>query len=272
MAVALEIRDGNPWYLSTDVWTVPGPDPEGAPGIPVVGQPCFLWARVRNTGQDAVQNATVRFYWANPAVGFDRTTANAVGTAYVTLGGGGQSDVLCLTPWVPVFVNGGHECILAEAFHPSLDPLPASPAFDVPTDRHVAQRNLGVALAARARFQFAFEIHNPGRMARTFTVTLKPGDPEELRPLVPNLGKGFKLPRRQGRLEHLGFVPGACPPQEVVDGDVQPDAKVEIGPGGRGGLSLVGRLERGGAVVHVLQQAEGRTVGGLAVLVLAEGD
>ena len=35
MAVELEIRDGDPWYLSPDVWTVPGNDPEGPPGLPI---------------------------------------------------------------------------------------------------------------------------------------------------------------------------------------------------------------------------------------------
>ena len=32
MAVQLEIRDGQPyWYLSPDIWAVPGSDPNGAP-------------------------------------------------------------------------------------------------------------------------------------------------------------------------------------------------------------------------------------------------
>src|SRR5215218_5047117 len=135
MPVNLEIEDGSPWYLSPNVWAVPGDDPEGPPGTPIVGQPCFLWAKVRNTGKTGVNNATVHFYWGNPSVGFDRTTANFVGSAAVNVPAGGVSDVLCLTPWDPIFVNEGHECILAEAFHAS-DPLPPGTAFNVPTDRH----------------------------------------------------------------------------------------------------------------------------------------
>src|SRR5688572_17757388 len=136
MSVQLEIQDGSPyWWLSLDVWTVPGNDPEGAPGLPIVGEPCYLWARVHNAGTDAVANATVRFYWANPSVGFDRNSANHIGNANVSLNSGETKEVLCLVAWNPIFVNGGHECILAEAFHTSLDPLPASPTFNVPTDR-----------------------------------------------------------------------------------------------------------------------------------------
>src|SRR5713226_432877 len=147
MAVTLEIRHGNPWYLSPDVWTVPGDDPEGPPGLPIVGRPAYIWAKVRNNGSNAVTNATVRFYWANPSIGFNRTTATLVGSAFVNLGPGGIQDVLCLTPWVPIFVNQGHECVLAEAFHPS-DPLPPGQDFNASSDRHVAQRNLSVLMAA----------------------------------------------------------------------------------------------------------------------------
>ena len=74
MAIELEIPDGDPWYLSPNLWTVPGNDPEGPVGMPIAGRPCYVWARVTNRGRTSVTNATVRFYWANPAVGFDRTT------------------------------------------------------------------------------------------------------------------------------------------------------------------------------------------------------
>src|SRR5690242_6133425 len=119
MSVQLEIRDGVPWYVSTDLWTVPG-DPEAAPGPPRSGEPCYLYARVRNGGKSPVTDAVVRFYWANPSVGFNRRTATSVGSAFVSLEPGETADVLCLTPWTPTFVNRGHVCILAEAFHPSL--------------------------------------------------------------------------------------------------------------------------------------------------------
>ena len=33
MSVLLEIQDGSPWWLSPNVWTVPGGDPQGIPGL-----------------------------------------------------------------------------------------------------------------------------------------------------------------------------------------------------------------------------------------------
>ncbi len=268
MSVELEIHDGSPnWWLSPDVWTVPGNDPEGAPGLPIVGQPCYLWARVTNNGTDAVQNATVRFYWANPAVGFDRNTANHIGFANISLDAGETQEVLCLTPWMPTFVNGGHECVLAEAFHETYDPLPASPDFNVTTDRHVAQRNLSVLMMAMQmeKFSMSFEIHNTQRMARNFAIKTRQGELAELRPLLKTLG--HKLPTGKGELKHVGFV-AAADPCNTTEKPRPKVERIEVGPGARQGLSLVGELEGEAALVHVVQEVDGKEVGGLSVLVV----
>jgi hypothetical protein len=269
MSVQLEIADGSPWYLSADVWTVPGSDPQGPQGLPVVGQPCYLWAHVQNTGSDAVTDATVRFYWGNPGVGFDRTTANHIGDASVSLNAADATDVLCLVAWHPTFVNGGHECVLAEAFHPTLDPLPATPDFNVPTDRHVAQRNLNVLQTmqmggAQAWFTLPFEIHNTSRLERSFTIRTELGKLEELRPFADRLH--LKLAGgKKGKLKNFGFVSTAQPcdtrvkPLPIVEG-------LSVGPGAKVGLSVVGELEGDAALVHVVQEAEDVQVGGLAVL------
>ncbi|HET8835003.1 MAG TPA: hypothetical protein VFN08_09750 [Gemmatimonadales bacterium] len=268
MAVVLEIRDGNPWYLSPDVWTVPGDDPQGPSGLPVVGQKCFLWARVRNTGGDPVAGATVRFYWANPGVGFDRTSATPVGTSFVTLSGNDEQDVLCLTPWIPSFVNGGHECVLAETYH-ALDPLPPGPAFNVPTDRHVAQRNLSVVVAAQGTmFHFAFEVHNASRMARTFAIGARAADPKQLEPLIPRLGRRTGIPSGRGEVERLGFVPSACPQGQMLERASPKLERIEVAGRGRTGFSVVGTLKGDAALINVTQEASGAQVGGLAVLVI----
>src|SRR5215218_4612299 len=141
MAVEVEVKDGNPWYLSPDIWTVPGNDPEGTLGIPIIGQPCYVWARVHNNGDTSVTQASVHFYWANPNVGFNRNTAERIGVSSVNLGvdeHNKTAEVLCVTPKVPSFLDEGHRCILVEAFHRFHDPLPVG---KVPFDRHVAQRN-----------------------------------------------------------------------------------------------------------------------------------
>jgi hypothetical protein len=270
MSVTLEIEDGNPWYLSPNLWVVPGDDPEGPPGMPIAGTNAYLWARVRNTGSTKVDNATVNFYWANPAVGVDRNTATPVGTAYVTLDGGQTSDVLCLVPWVPVYVNQGHECILAEAFHPVADPLPTGVAFNVPTDRHVAQRNLAVLKvpAPQPRFHFAFEIHNPGRQEGVFNVNAAQGRVENVKRLLPLLGRDVVLPQNEAKVTRLGFVPSPCPTPEEMERAVPQIKELRVKPGGRVGYSLVGTLDEGAALVHVEQRYNERLVGGLSLLLI----
>jgi len=270
MSVQLEIGDGDPWWLSPNVWAVPGNDPEGPPGTPVVDQPCFLHARVSNAGRERATDATVRFYWANPAVGFDRTTANLIGISYISIDPGKTADVLCLTPWTPIFVNEGHECVLAEAFHPSLDPLPTVPAFNVPTDRHVAQRNLSVVHAVRGRFHLAFEVHNPGRKECRFGLSSRQGRPGELESLLPTLGRDFRLPKGHGGLDQLCFVHAPCPDEHDKEKHEPVIEELALAPRQRNGLALVGRLEGEGALVHVLQRVDERIVGGLSVLVLPE--
>ena len=267
MSVQLEIRDGNPWWLSTDIWTVPGDDPEGPAGAPSVGMPAYLWANVHNNGSTPVASATVRFYWANPSVGFDRTTANLIGNAFVSLDPGQAQDVLCLTPWVPAFVNGGHECVLAETFHPS-DPLPASPDFNVPTDRHVAERNLNVVMASMKRFSASFEIHNTSRNARAFRIQVNEGKLDELKPLVARYGHLLQK-LEPGKIANWHLSDRTCVCGEpTAKGQSHDRTAIKVAPGGRTGLTLVGEITGDAALVHIRQFDERREVGGLSILVI----
>ena len=123
MSVQLLIRDGNPyWYLSPDIWVVPGNDPSGSPGSPIAGQTAYLWAQVANAGSTDANGVRVDFYWANPALQVTRSNATLVGSAYADVPAGGTQDALCLVPWIPVIVNDGHECLVAVANHAG-DPL-----------------------------------------------------------------------------------------------------------------------------------------------------
>lgn len=273
MAVALEIEDGSPWYLSPNIWTVPGNDPEGDPGMPVAGTPCFMWAHVRNNGSTPVNNAQVRFYWANPSVGFDRTTANHIGTSNISLAAGEERDVLCLTPWVPVYLNQGHECVLAEAFHTTEDPLPSSPVFNVSTDRHVAQRNLSVVRTTGSRkmmFSVSFSICNNSRKEQTFRIYSKQGKLAELLPLKKTLGN-IKLPSQaKGTIEQLGFVFRPCPTEEEQKKAVPVIEKLNVKGQICTGATVIGKLVGDAALVHIIQEVNGKEVGGLSILVLNE--
>jgi hypothetical protein len=265
MAVELEIRDGSPWWMSPDVWTVPGNDPQGPEGLPIVGQPCYLWARVKNKGTSSVNNAVVRFYWANPSVGFDRNTAHLIGTSNVNLLSDESAEVLCLTPWLPEYVNDGHECVLAEAFHSSLDPLPATPDFNVPTDRHVAQRNLNVVQALRGFFAFPFVLYNTLRTKQQFQIKVYQGRLRELEPLRKRLG--IETPKSEGKLIRTAFVETRCPTEEMLDKHDNNELEVSIPGNGSQFTTLVGRIEGEAALVHVGQYRGDQLVGGISLLV-----
>lgn len=150
MAVELLIRDGSPdWWESPDIWVVPGSDPNGPAGTPVVGGPAYLLATVRNDGDVDVSQVQVDFWVADPSLQIRKGTANHIGTAFADVPAGGAQDVLCLAPWHVTLVNGGHECVVVEASSPAdpLAPPPADPdVLDAPTYRQIAQRNLSVAV------------------------------------------------------------------------------------------------------------------------------
>jgi len=120
----------------------PAPDPSGR--IPA-GRPAAPQAR--STGSAA--------------------SANLIGAACVDLGNrfthypewrqvdasfgpylsrGAHAIVRCPATWVPQFVNGGHECLVVRAFEVMTDPL-SPDQFSSAADRHVAQRNIAVALS-----------------------------------------------------------------------------------------------------------------------------
>ena len=102
MSVELSIDDGNPWYLSPDIWVVPGNDPNGPIGMPVAHKPAYVWVRVNNRGTAPVSNAVVRYYWADPSTAVTVSTANLIGVSYVSLNPGEEKDVLCLSRGFPL--------------------------------------------------------------------------------------------------------------------------------------------------------------------------
>jgi len=177
MSVQLLIRDGNPyWYLSPDIWVVPGNDPSGPPGSPIAGQPSYLWAHVANTGDTDVSGVRVDFYWANPAFQVLRSTSTMVGSAFADVAAGGGQDALCLVAWIPVMVNNGHECLVAVANH-SADPLPSPPPddFDPPAYRQVAQKNLTVLQASMHSFPRSLTIPGSQRSEKAVEVVAEVG-------------------------------------------------------------------------------------------------
>jgi hypothetical protein len=280
MAAHLLIRDGSPqWWLSPDIWVVPGSDPNGPPGNPVAGQPAYLWAHVANTGDVAATGTRIDFYWANPAMQIVVGAATQIGSAYADVPPGGSQDVLCLVPWMPSIVNGGHECVLAAAHNPAEltplpDPLPNGFDFNPPAYDEIAQRNLSVAAAAMA-VRFPLTIVAPARADKDVVVAVEIGGTLDEK-LLPQLGL-------------RGFRPTA---KEVVEVELSREANPPARKGGRHARELELHVPRGTAagvfasisaerlpkreyqLVHVVERSKDRILGGISYAVVhsREGD
>lgn len=143
-----------PFWESPDIFILPTVTPAQAPDIPAsfggvgqAGAPNTLYAHVWNFGKAAANEVIVEFYWVNPSLGIDAETVQLIAQTETSLGARGSGAnhrvVKCPEPWVPTYVNGGHECLLVRVWDNPAD-LPGEPKFDAGSNRHVAQRNIHV--------------------------------------------------------------------------------------------------------------------------------
>lgn len=146
------LAPGSVFWESPDVWVT------GSQGInqPVVGEANQVFARVTNQGSQNATGVMVKFWWANPSMAITESSAHLIGTAYTDVPAGWSVSVPCPTPWIPVVENGGHECLIAEAFIPVSDPL-TSP-MDPMDDRHVGQKNEQLVLLKKGA-SFKVTVH-----------------------------------------------------------------------------------------------------------------
>jgi hypothetical protein len=273
---SLVIDHGNPWWLSPNVWAVPTSNPnEPSPGeiSPVVNSQYFLVANVRNTTADDILNAEVYFWWANPALGILTTTnANYVGKSSVSVVGNGSNTSLELSAWTPSYVNNGHECLIAAVVEGGGSP---PTILDGENDPTVAQHNLGVLNLGgqmEGHFSYPFQVCNPSRIERRFTIHAERAPVELAAPFVPSLREGAtKAYKRGGEVAlKLGFVDEVCPHPRSIDHAKPILEDVRLAPFACTGFTLVGVLETGEALIHISQRIGDKIVGGLSVLVLSK--
>ena len=273
MTVQLLIRDGDPyWYLSPDIWVVPGNDPSGSPGSPIAGQTAYLWAQVANTGSTDANGVRVDFYWANPALQVTWSNATLVGSAFADVSAGGAQDVLCLVSWIPVIVNDGHECLVAVANHagnPLPSPLPD--AFDPPTYQQVAQKNLTV-LVARVHTEMLTLTVSGSQRSEKSVVLATQVDGELDEKTLTSLGLRGYRPAKKSAVEIGLNLERRC----VGDNDPIGKDKIELDVS-RGTSAAVhvairpkNLAENEYQLVQIVERLKDKALGGMGLVVISE--
>jgi len=274
MSAHLVIHDGNPWWVSPDIWVVPGNDPNGPPGSPIAGMSNFLWARVSNTGSTGVNGARIDFYWANPSAAVVVGVATFIGSAFVDLAPGATQEALCLVPWHPVIVNGGHECVLAVVHgagdtNPIPNPLPNGYPFDPPSHDQIAQVNLSVLVASMRGMPQTIFVHALPRQDKLAHVSVEIGG-EIDEQVLANLGlKGLVPARREGVKVGLGRTPTCDEPNATRE------LRLEVPRGGTVPVFVhlqAEQLPHGQyQLVHIVERDENRVVGGVSYAIVSNG-
>lgn len=147
------VRPVYPFWESPDILV----SPTDAWGRVTAGTNVTVSVLVENLGTDTATGVRATFWWANPAVAITPGTVHGIGTSPVTSIGGGTSQLLTsTTPWVPIVVNGGHECLIVEIDSDQEWPASFSPQFD----RRMGQRNETV-FGLELHWPFPLELANP---------------------------------------------------------------------------------------------------------------
>ena len=260
------------WWVSPDIWVVPGADPNGPPGSPIAGKPAYLWARVSNIGNVAANGTRVDFYWANPSAQVVVGIATKIGSAFVDLDPGETQEVLCLVPWIPVMVNGGHECVLAVAHgagdtNPIPNPLPNGFVFDPPTHEQIAQLNLSVLAASLRHAPLAIYVNAIGRVEKQAHLTVEFGREVDRR-VLGQLGLHGLRPAEENMVEVTLQREPRCDDQA----DGLRELKVQVPRGTMVPIFVAIRtkeMERNEyQLVHVIERVAGKITGGVSYVVV----
>src|ERR1700722_19995194 len=224
----LVIHHGSPnWWLSPDIWVANHPSTNTSPHVanPTAGQKYDVWVRVKNpTGQTIGSQSlwwNLQAVWAIPTAGpIPLPTSAANNIELPTIYGipGGQSvDFKSLSPWTPVFENGGHECLIAWTIASNI-PYPDQPYLDGdagPADWYsIAQHNLGVlpvGSSKRHLIKYAFQVCNGADQERSFVVAARQAPLEEIEAFLPSVPGGRAVLDKPGKVERLGIVASADP-------------------------------------------------------------
>lgn len=152
------LASGLGWYLSPDITVI---RPGGVSGTQaVVGEAEQVEVAVTNGGDIDAIDAHVEVFVSNPSTAFTPATATRVGDGFLTIPNNSRASIAF--PWVPASSDAGHRCLLARVcLGLPFDCYANAAVFDVPGDRHEAQRNISVVDLGAKATSFGFLIVNP---------------------------------------------------------------------------------------------------------------
>jgi hypothetical protein len=180
---------GTVFWESPDVWV----DSSLGQDQPVPGEANTVRARVSNLGLEDANGVFVKFWWANPSLAITEATANLIGIGSANITAGSTAVVTCPNPWVPVIENGGHECLLAEAYLPVLDAL-TSP-MDPVDDRHVGQKNEQLVIVGKGQHMIVnLQAANVSGFAQALSFEVQPLPPLQLSKLLSARARTHHFP------------------------------------------------------------------------------
>ena len=162
------LTPGAVFYLSPDIIV----SPVDALGNVKAGAEVTVTARIFNGGSLDAFNVYVEFWWFNPTLAFTTASPNQrIGTKIVNVPRGNYVAVECPTKWIPLFINGGHECLMVQCSSPAEGADDLKFPFVATLDRHVGQRNLTVTNNLPGQ-KLQLVVGNPFRSAELFAVRL----------------------------------------------------------------------------------------------------
>jgi len=295
MSGILTLSKGSPyWWNSPDIWVLPHGSPSsGPPGsTPVAGQPYDVYVRVHNLYSESTDpNWNLFVQWAIPTAGNIPVTAadflNGIVSGGVANGlpvgivaATSHSDVKCATTWVPVFENGGHECLIAVVYNSgSIGSFPVEPGGPLGSlngdasgnlSWSIAQHNLGVLMPSGHPIRYPFRISKAAATRDGFTVVAWEAPLSGIAAFLASVPGGETVLRHPGKVEHLGIVPSAKPDAREIEAARPRLEAVKIPSDGHCDFTLCGIVREGNVLINVTQHLHGRVIGGLSLLVLAD--
>jgi hypothetical protein len=235
--------NGTVFWASPDI-TVETHGPSGATlwGTAVAGRDNFVHVTIFNLGKAPSIPTRVDFYWGDPSLGLGPGKMTYIGTEWVVLEPHRGTRVRCSAPWIPTFLNNGHECLMVQCVGPVLEDVPGAfiePPFPLQPqlDRHVGQRNIAVLPSKVATMlSFGVNVYNPFPLAAATRITAR------IRHVVMSRTAFRTLSRPQMVNEAAAFEPRSSARRDVVR-----DAR-EVG-GTRRAPEISARLSERGSIV-----------------------